>query len=217
MGIGDFFTFHSKLLSTTFQASPTDLKRADYEKLLTGMNRAFSGRYRYSTTNQLLQKTGMSPQTADLVDGGLSLAGGMGGTAAARISQIVGFQKFRLPAMPLRKGLQRNDLITLYRAVKTEELKDIQKTGIFRNLGSAEGKYFTTSVEGASSYAKQAVIGFGDSPYTLTSTRTSKSILDGLSSATVDRGIPAWVVPEERLEGLVPEILNWMPIPKQGG
>src|SRR5436309_3646246 len=56
---------------------------------------------------------------------------------------------------------------TLYRAVGPAELADIQANGILRNLGSAEGKYFTTSAEAASSYAKQAVSAFGDPPYTL--------------------------------------------------
>jgi hypothetical protein len=40
---------------------------------------------------------------------------------------------------------------TLYRAVGPAELTDIQKTGVLRNLGSAEGKYFTTSTENAAS------------------------------------------------------------------
>lgn len=53
---------------------------------------------------------------------------------------------------------------TLYRAVGPAELADIQANGILRNLGSAEGKYFTTSAEAASSYAKQAVSAFGDPP-----------------------------------------------------
>lgn len=97
---------------------------------------------------------------------------------------------------------------------KSGELVDIQKTGILRNLGSAEGKYFTTSLEAASSYAKQAVKGFGDPPYTLIQTKVRKSIFEGLSPAVVDRGIPAWVLPDERLVGLRPEILNWMAVPK---
>ena len=32
----------------------------------------------------------------------------------------------------------------LYRVVQPAELADTQKTGVFRNLGYAEGKYFTT-------------------------------------------------------------------------
>lgn len=101
----------------------------------------------------------------------------------------------------------------LFRAVGPAELADIHATNAFRNLGSAEGKYFTTSAMDASSYAKQAVNGFGDLPYTLIETRVPKNIFTGLSPARVDRGIPAWVIPSERLPGLVPTPLNSMPIP----
>lgn len=107
-----------------------------------------------------------------------------------------------------------NGFTTLYRAVGPSELTDIQKAGVLRNLGSAEGKYFTTSAEAASSYAKQAVSGFGDPPYTLIQTQVPKKAFEGLSPATVDRGIPAWVIPNERLQGLAPEVLDWMPISK---
>jgi filamentous hemagglutinin len=84
------------------------------------MNTAFSRHYQYSTTNQVLQKTGMSPQTAGLIDGGLSLAGGMGGTAAARFNQITGLQRFHLPprqlvnrpaTSPISAHLLKNKLI----------------------------------------------------------------------------------------------------------
>lgn len=102
---------------------------------------------------------------------------------------------------------------TLYRAVGPAELADIEANGALRNLGSAEGKYFTTSGEAASSYAKQAVAGFGDPPYTLIQTRVPNSIFEGLTPATVDRGIPAWVIPNNRLPGLTPQVLPTMPIP----
>lgn len=72
---------------------------------------------------------------------------------------------------------------------------------------------FTTSPEAASSYAKQAVSGFGDPAYTLVQTQVPKSIFEGLSPVTVDGGIPAWVIPNERLQGLIPEILDYIQIP----
>ena len=103
---------------------------------------------------------------------------------------------------------------TLYRAVGPAELADIKATGALRNLGSAEGKYFTTSGEAAASYAKQAVNGFGDAPYTIIQTRVPNSIFNGLSPATVDSGIPAWVIPNSRLPGLTPTVLDTMPIPR---
>lgn len=100
---------------------------------------------------------------------------------------------------------------TLYRAVGPDELADIHKTGKLINRGSAEGKYFTNSAEDASSYAKQAVKAFGDQPYTIIKTKVPTSSLP--SPVSVDRGIPAYVLPNETLPGLKPEILNSMPIP----
>jgi hypothetical protein len=61
---------------------------------------------------------------------------------------------------------------------------------------------------------RQAVTGFGDPPYALIRTQVPYKVLEGLTPATVDRGIPAWVVPNEQLQGLTPEILNWMAVPK---
>ncbi len=101
---------------------------------------------------------------------------------------------------------------TLYRAVGPNELADIQSSGVLRNLGSAEGKYFSTYAEDAASYAKQAVNGFGDAPYTLIKTDVPKTIFEGLTPAIVDRGISAWVIPDERLEKLVPTVLDYMPL-----
>ncbi|CAN0640349.1 filamentous hemagglutinin N-terminal domain-containing protein [Burkholderia cepacia] len=102
---------------------------------------------------------------------------------------------------------------TLYRAVGPAELADIQATGTIRNLGSATGKYFTTSDAAASSYAKQAVTAFKDPPYTTITTQVPNSILNGIEPVTVDRGIPAYVIPNDLLKGLVPSIGNSMGIP----
>lgn len=102
---------------------------------------------------------------------------------------------------------------SLYRAVGPAELADINATNAFRNLGSAEGKYFTTSAESAAAYAKQAVKGFGDPAYTIVETKVPNSIFNGLSPATVDRGIPAWVIPNSRLPGLSPNVFNFSPLP----
>lgn len=102
---------------------------------------------------------------------------------------------------------------TLYRAVSPSELADIQKTGRLINRGSAEGKYFTNSAEHASEYAKQAVKAFGDQPYTTIKTKVPTSSLP--SPTSVDRGIPAYVIPNKALKGLKPEILNSMPIPRK--
>ena len=105
------------------------------------------------------------------------------------------------------------DDVTLYRAVKPEELADIQTTGQLINRGSAEGKYFSATSEGAASYARQAYYGFGDPPYTLVRTQIPAGSLTLETRAVVDRGVQTVVLPNEILPGLVPEILPWMPIP----
>ena len=102
---------------------------------------------------------------------------------------------------------------TLWRAVKPAELADMQTTGVFRNLGSAEGKYFATTAEGAASYAKQAFYGFQDPPYTLIRVEAPGSLLQQLGIQAVDRGIPAVVVPNQALPRLTPQILDYFPLP----
>ena len=94
---------------------------------------------------------------------------------------------------------QDNHLITLYRAVKPEELTDIQGTGQFINRGSAEGKYFALTGVGASAYAKQTVRGFGDPPYTLVITQIPEHTITSTMRAQVDRGIAAVVIPDALL------------------
>jgi RHS repeat-associated protein len=93
---------------------------------------------------------------------------------------------------------------SLYRAVKPSELADILANNAFRNLGSAEGKYFTTSAAEAASYARQAEAAFGDPSYTIVRTQVPNSTFLGLTPVIVDRGITAWVIPNDRLPGLVP-------------
>lgn len=105
---------------------------------------------------------------------------------------------------------------TLYRAVGPAELANINKTGAFNNIAGIEGKYFTTSAADASAYAKQAVRAFGDAPYTTVRTQVPNSVFKGLSPATVDGGIPAWVLPTDRLKGLTPTVVDNSVLPPLG-
>lgn len=68
----------------------------------------------------------------------------------------------------------------------------------------------------ASAYAKQAVKFFGDAPYTTVHTQVPNSIFKGLSPATVDGGISAWVLPSDRLKGLVPNVMDQSVLPPGG-
>ena len=104
-------------------------------------------------------------------------------------------------------------MLTLYRAVQPDELADIQRTGRFVNRGSAEGKYFSLTGEGTSGYAKQAVQAFGDPAYTLVTTQIPEDMITLAMRATVDRGVPAVIVPDHLLPSLIPKIENLMFIP----
>jgi hypothetical protein len=77
-----------------------------------------------------------------------------------------------------------------------------------------EGKYFTTSPEAAADYARKAVRGFKDPPYTIVGTKVPRGVLNqpGIS-AVVDQGIPAYVIPNQSLPGLLPHIWNYSPLP----
>jgi hypothetical protein len=59
------------------------------DQCISGMRTALSGTHQTTATAQLLQKTGMSAQTAALADNCLSMANCMGGAAAMRASRSV--------------------------------------------------------------------------------------------------------------------------------
>ncbi|HKQ71893.1 MAG TPA: RHS repeat-associated core domain-containing protein, partial [Polyangiaceae bacterium] len=104
-------------------------------------------------------------------------------------------------------------MTTLYRGVMPAELESIGQTGRFINLGSAEGKYFSTTVEGVSSYARGAVKAFGDPPYTLVTTQIPTRLLTPQMGAVVDRGIQSFVIPDALLPGLTPTVQPFMVVP----
>jgi hypothetical protein len=111
-----------------------------------------------------------------------------------------------------RRGMEGS--VALYRAVQPHELADIQASGRFvRGRSSIEGKYFTTTAQGAASYAKQAFYGFGDDAYTLVRTAVSSQIFSELDIHTVDMNVPSVIIAEEVLPLLQPEILNFFPMP----
>ena len=66
------------------------------DNVITGASTAWSGVSRDTATSQLLQKTGMSAQSAHYVDSGLSLVGTLGGAAALQASRAATLS-FQLP------------------------------------------------------------------------------------------------------------------------
>ena len=158
-----------------------------------------------------LDVAGLAPVVgilADLTNAGISTARGNYADAALSMAAAVPVLGTAAGAGKLAKRAT-----TIYRAVSPGELADIQKTGRLINRGSAEGKYFTDSAEHASEYAKQAVKAFGDQPYTTIKTKVPTSSLP--LPTNVDRGIPAYVIPNKALKGLKPKVLNSMPIPRK--
>jgi hypothetical protein len=100
--------------------------------------------------------------------------------------------------------------IKLFRAVKDDELADLASSGgRFRNrpeLGSGEGKYFSTTQAGASQYARMAGASIDrGANFTIVETSIPRAALAGAdATAVVDRGIPTVVVPQAALPKLSP-------------
>ena len=108
----------------------------------------------------------------------------------------------------------------LYRAVTQAGLHDLAaRSGTFRNLPGIESKYFSTSAEGAASYARQTYLRGGvmyEGPYTIVETEIPESAMTPgmIPPFGVDRGISTVVVPTEKLPLLSPgEPLNYAPVP----
>ena len=95
---------------------------------------------------------------------------------------------------------------TLYRAVSQAELEDIlANNGAFRNPRGIENKYFSTTRDGAASYAQQTVgTPLYEGPYTIVGTSIPRSAITPMMRATVDRGISTVTVPTDMLSYLRP-------------
>jgi RHS repeat-associated protein len=107
------------------------------------------------------------------------------------------------------------EMVSLYRAVGDAELGVIRSTGrIPESLSGLEVKYFSATPEGAAAYARQAVRGFGDAPYTLVDTQVPRSALPADVLLQVDRNVPAVVLPNTHLPLLRPaNVWPFMPVP----
>jgi hypothetical protein len=96
-------------------------------------------------------------------------------------------------------------MTTLFRAVLPAEADSIAaNAGAFTNPVGIEVKYFSTTLEGAQSYASQASAAFGDGPFTIVQTAIPTSAITPEMAVTVDRGIQTIVVATEDLSKLAP-------------
>lgn len=102
---------------------------------------------------------------------------------------------------------------TLYRAVTQTELESINANGgAFLPSPSGLPKYFSTTAEGASSYARQIYgTGLYEGPYTIVQSSFPTNIS---TEIFVDRGIPTVTIQNQSLPSLSPaRPLNYTPIP----
>ncbi|MBM3208644.1 MAG: hypothetical protein FJZ57_08650 [Chlamydiae bacterium] len=67
------------------------------DHFVTGMRTVINGKYTETATSQLLQKTGISSDTANLIDSGLSIGGTAGAAAIINFSHLTSSSNFRLP------------------------------------------------------------------------------------------------------------------------
>jgi RHS repeat-associated protein len=67
------------------------------DQFITGISTAFTGRPRDTLTSHLLQKTGMSHQTANFVDSGLSMGGSLGGAYFIQRARVAAIAALSVP------------------------------------------------------------------------------------------------------------------------
>ena len=63
------------------------MSRLNYNHFVTRARTVATGRYGTTATSQMLQKTGMPTRTANFLDNGMSMGGGMGGVAVIRANR----------------------------------------------------------------------------------------------------------------------------------
>jgi hypothetical protein len=113
-------------------------------------------------------------------------------------------------------GGREREFITLFCAVTERELDDILATGFFRNPFGVEVKYFSTTREGAASYASRAFRAWPkEGPYTIVETAIQTHLIAPSMSVVVDSNISTVTVPTSLLPELTsPRVLTSVPIPR---
>ena len=107
----------------------------------------------------------------------------------------------------------------LNRAVKNDELTQIQSTRTFTNPRGIETKYFSTTPEGAASYAKAAYANWpSEGPYTIVRTTIKSDLLNAEDTlpylSDAGGGIAGYAIPTETLPSLGrARILPFAPLP----
>ena len=108
---------------------------------ITGMSTAITGRSRDTVTSQLLQKTGMSSQTAGFVDNGFSIVGTMGGMGAIRAGQVVACNNYRLPMITTAPSIEESDYQGYLLKTHLSQLEKYGTDG-YRQLSNGRIRYY---------------------------------------------------------------------------
>ena len=173
----------------------------------------------YQNIERLALVRGLADQMAQLDMGIIGL--GLGAQGLLRVGWEAITGGFQALESLLGFSTSGGESVSLFRAVTSAELADINSLGRFRvPSGGNEGKFFATSAEGAASYAKQAYEAgglFREGPYTIVGTQLERALVTDMMRAPwgVDRGIQTIVVPSEMLPRLAPPtVLPYTPIPK---
>ena len=118
------------------------------DHFVTGMSTVFTGKLRGSATAELLQKTGMSQNSAELIDSGISVFGTMGAGVSIKIHQPfipkapAGLRFYQAIIEDLPK---KNNLIVssaesinskIYLSKKLSQLESAKDSAIIMNLSN---------------------------------------------------------------------------------
>jgi RHS repeat-associated protein len=95
----------------------------------TGLNTMITGRYTDTVTSRLLQATGISSQTANAIDNGISMASIAGGVRAASTAVTTTFPQFYLPPSAFVPGIFSNRAV--FEKYKTVLRSQMEKPYIF--------------------------------------------------------------------------------------
>lgn len=121
------------------------------DNFFTGLKTAITGRHYNTATSQLLQKTGLSDQTSNLLDMGLSLGGSLGGATAIQSIRLTAFPKFNLPIqtihtqslnnLKLTRESIRTYLSNLELTNRTQIISDLESVGLKQAGKSPDNRF----------------------------------------------------------------------------
>jgi hypothetical protein len=115
------------------------------DQFIAGISTAVSGSSRSTVTEHILQSVGMSPQTAGLVNNGLSIVGSVGGFAAINASRLAIFPNIQslAKASKITREMYRSESLYQSHLLNTH-LTQLEKYGAqgYRQLQNNKIRYY---------------------------------------------------------------------------